>query len=480
MDVEQIIDSFLQFEYEYKMFSIEIAGIRIWHFIRFQIFYDLVKMFEIDTPFEPKGVKRNKFKRTFRDFFREKIVFNQFLAKKKDILILPNGRKFKDGDGYYRCIYTDLLDKSILQPHYLLDGRSAEGIYAKQRSKNVIYMDYDMFKRITRKEYIYKSIKKYEIEKNIFLPIEKYYNMRFNTELKRKWLKRINEITCEKRFFDDYYNYMLHRIKPKVIILTCYYNIQMMYLCEVAKKKRIPVIELQHGAIGRLHIAYNFHEKMKLPGFPDYIFTYGELDKVKPRFPIEDKRIIPVGFPELESNCNKYKKYRSFYKARKTILFVSQGLPEIAKYAEAMADILDSKKYRIIFKLHPKEFGEGKNIYGKRLIHSNIEVYEGYDKTIYEFLAKADWVVGCYSTVLYEATAFGIKIAVIKASRYKSMEDIYKNGYGILVDSEQKLAQEIMEDTFMVNPDISIFKKNAIENILNGISKVMKESHSRE
>ena len=273
----------------------------------------------------------------------------------------------------------------------------------------------------------------------------------------------------------NYFNYMFHRINPKIVIFTCYYSLENMCLCEVAKENKIQTIELQHGGMGSLHIAYNFMKKVRLPNFPDYIFTFGKLDKLKTRFPINDDNIIPVGFPELECSYNKYYKKRSKSKERKIILFVSQGLIEIAKYAKYVADKLDETKYRIVFKLHPKEYGEKKNIYGKYLMHSNIEICGDYNKIIYEFLAEADWVVGSYSTVLYEATMFDTKIAVIKISRYKSMKSIYENGLAILADSPQRLVQEIVEDTFIKNSSLNIFEKDSIKNMSNAIEKIMED-----
>ena len=361
MDMEQFIDSFLQFESEYEMFKAEAGGVKIWHFIRFNLFYDLVEKLEIDTFFEEgKKQKSNTPKKVWKDFFREKIVCNQFLAQKRDVLILPNGQKFKDDDGYYRCLYTDLLDRYILKPHYLLDGRSAEGIYAKQRSKNVLYIDYEMFKKVKRGKKVYKNVNKIEMERNIIFPIEKYYAIKIEVKWKKKWFGYINYILNKKNDYINYFNYMLHKIAPKVIILTCHYSIENMCLCEVAKKKKIPVIELQHGGMGSLHIAYNFWRRMELPGFPDYIFTFGQLDKLKTRFPIDNERIIATGYPELESNCNKYHIKNNLSKKRKVILFVSQGIVEIAKYVESVADMLDAANYRIIFKLHPKEYNEKK------------------------------------------------------------------------------------------------------------------------
>lgn len=481
MDIEKFLESFLQFEHENNMFERKVSGVKIWILIRFKIFYDLVRMFEINTFFETGNTKsnivieKNEIKRTWKDLFREKVICNQFLAQKRDIVIVPGERKYKDSDGYYKCIYTDLIDKAMTEPHYLLDKKSVDGIYAKQRSKNVLYADHNVFARRKKKKYVRKYLKKSEMEQ-IIIPIEKYFNIKIDAKYKKKWFDLVCEAVGSRKLFFDYYNYMLDRIKPKVIILVCYYSVPNIFLCEVAKKRGIPVIELQHGAMGRLHIAYNFFEKVKLTAFPDYIFTFGQFDKTETRFPIEDRKIIPTGYPELENNYDRYCKERSVNKERKVILFISQGISEIAEYARQLANILDAKSYKIVFKLHPKEYSNWKKLYGNFLNHFNIEVNGDYNRTIYSFLAEADWVVGSYSTVLYEATMFDAKIAVLKVSRYKSMKIIYENGRAVLVDSPQSLAQEIMEDTFIVNSNVALFEKNSIKNILDGIDKVKKEN----
>ena len=53
------------------------------------------------------------------------------------------------------------------------------------------------------------------------------------------------------------------------------------------------------------------------------------------------------------------------------------------------------------------------------------------------------------------------------------MKDIYENGYAMLVDSPQRLAQEIIEDTFIKNSSLNIFEKNSIKNMLNSIDEIM-------
>ena len=480
--MENFIDSFLEFEEENKMFQVKIEGIKIWHLIRIQIYCYLAEQFGLGKlllDFEP--VKSDTVKRTWKDLIREKVVCNQYRAGRRDVLIFPNGAKYKDNQGYYRCRYTDLLDRAMTRPHYLLDGKSDEGGYARQRSKNVLYADLEIFKKINQIKQDYKLINKSELEKKIAAPIEKYYKCKIEVRFKQKGLDMVNTLLRIRGYFIDYYNYMLHKIKPKIIIITCAYDWDKMFLCEVAKEKGIPVVELQHGTIGRLHISYNFKEKMYLSTFPDYIFVYGQLEKKKPRLPIDSSRVIPVGFPELE-NCYKTsrKERRNIKKNRKQILFISQGIPEIAQYAEAAANLLDNEKYRIIFKLHPREYGNWKKIYRGYLKNPDIEVFGDYDKSIYDFLAESDWVIGSFSTSLYEATMFDIKIAIIKTPMDADMKELYLNGYALLVESPQQLAQEIMEDSFKRNPAVNIYEKNSIENMLKWIDKIIRITDRKE
>lgn len=475
MNMEKFTDSFLQFEYEYGMFQFKMGEIKIWHLIRFQLYYHLAEQFGLGkTLLDVVPMNKGTVQQTWRDIIREKVVCNQFRARKRDVLIFPSTGKYKDNDGYYRCKYTDLLDKAMKRSHYLLDGKSDEGVYVRQRSKNILYSDLKIFKKIYEIKNDYGSISKLELNEKIVTPIEEYYKIKIDVRFKQKWLSMINTILRIRGYFINYYNYMLNRIKPKIIIITCAYDWDKMFLCEVAKKKNIPVVELEHGAIGRLHISYNFLKKMNLPNFPDYIFTFGQLEKVRPRFPIDDNRVIPVGFPELEDcyiKCSK--NHLNVKKNRKQILFVSQGIVELAQYADAVAGILDSKKYRIIYKLHPKEYGNWKDIYKGYLKNPNIEVCGDYKKTMHSFLAESDWVIGSYSTSLYEATMFDVKIALIKTTMLDDMKDLYSNGYALLVESPQQLAQEIIEDTFNMSSGISIFEKNSIRNMLKWIDKII-------
>lgn len=477
MSQKELIESFLRFEFENKMFDARFNGKRFWHFIRFQIYNDLIRIFEIGNILVNLSTKGESHKESLGAFLYKFVRCNQFMARERDVLIIPHKRKYKDKEGYSRCIYTDLLDQSLRRSHYLLDEKSVNGIYEKQRSKNILYSDWEGFKEKKKLKYEYVPIGKKEFDNLIVQPIEDYYGIVIENKYKQNWLRLANSILERQKYLISYYSYMLKKIKPKIILVTVGYSPNRMVLCEVAKKMRIPVVELLHGSIGEMTLPYNFYCKMKLMWFPDYVFTFGMYDKINVRYPIDASRVIPVGYPELESYCQK--KIRKKNK-KKTLLFVSQGLIEIALYANQAAKSLNGEEYRIIFKLHPKEYGNWREIYGNYLNHHNIEVVGDFKQTIYTYLAKADWVIGSYSTVMFEATMFETKIVIIKTGLYTNMHPLYDNGYALLVDSYDQLINVVIEDAFEKNPEISIFEKNSISNMLREIDRIIMEEDKHD
>ena len=466
---EEFMESFLKFEKKYDMFQIRISNVRIWHYIRFYIYYDLVNQLHFGTVLLNSASPKVKLNDTRKEIVRRNIMCNQFLMCKKDVLIIPHSRKYKDEGQYYKCIYTDLIDKHLKQSHYILDGKSEEGIYALQKSKNVIYQDVDFFNKICIKKFNYEPVSKSEIAAKIIEPLEEYFKISITIENLKKWYGLMNSYINNRKYLIRYYNFILNRIKPKIILMVVSYSWDRMILCEVAHRKKIPIVELQHGMITGETLPYNFYQTIKLSSFPDYIFTFGQFDKRRARFPIKKENIIPVGYPELETFYKAPKKNQGV----KNILFISQGIQEIAEYANFAAEKLDKEWYKVIFQLHPKEYTNWKSNVGYFLKNPNIKIVGSFEHTVYHSLVEADWVIGCYSTVLSEAAMFDAKVVVLKTGLYTNMKELYNNGYALLVESPKQLVEEIENDSFIMNKEISLFEKNSLRNIQFNIDKIL-------
>lgn len=473
MKLDTFTNLFMEFEYENNMFEKQIDNVYYWKYVRFIIVYDLYKYFGLSS--ESLNCKyQKKYKYSISERIQINIKKNPKFWEKRDILIIPHERKYERENGDSRCIYTNAIDQDLKISHYVLDSKCIEGYYKKQKSKNIIYEDMDgQFPYTPEKKIKYtKPI----FEKEVLIPIEQYFQIKISIEDKNKWISSINTYLNMRAKYENYYKHVLDIICPKVIIITVGYSFNRMILCEVAKKKGIPVIELQHGEITKTHIAYNYFQAYKNLAIPDYLFCYGELErKEEVKFPINKENIIPVGFPELERMSKKRKK--EDYKIK--IMFVSQVNQIIAQYAKSLDEILDSEKYEIIYKLHPKEYDDWRERYGDIFENSSVKVVGSFKETIYEWLKKVDWVIGIYSTVLLEATMFDVNIVVLKEELYESIPDLYEKGYAILVDSPIELATVIKEKKYKLrNKEENIFfKKNSINNMLQEIEKII-EKHS--
>lgn len=350
-----------------------------------------------------------------------------------------------------------------------MDGISVFGEYTPQKSNNVIYSKFDYFEKKENSQNPYSACKVKEFENAIVEPIEKFFHIQISLQIKKQWKQILDNYLYKRRFLIEYYNFILNRVKPKAIMVVVSYSFNRMVLCEVAKRKKIPVIELQHGEMSKMVLPYCFPKKMKILSFPDFIFTFSNNEYID-KLPISKDRVIPVGFPELE----KYVKKSAGKKNRhKTILFISQGQIEIAKMARELAE-RTTEEYKIIYKLHPKEYGNWEKSIGVYLKHSNIKVVGDYEHTIYQYLSEADWVVGAYSTVLLEATAFFTKIAIIKSSMSSSVEKLVYSNHAIFVSGIEELINAIKKDAKMDNPTNEYFAEKSIEKIQSNLCRIEK------
>ncbi len=471
MNLDEFTDKFLQFEYEKGMFEKRIDNVYYWKYVRFLIMNDLYKYLGLFSA-SLNGRYRVEYKYNILERMNIYTKKNTKLWKKRDVLIIPHSRKYEWEDGTARCIYTDAIDKNLKRSHYILDGKSVEGYYKRQRSKSVIYEDMDV--QFTSGQVRGARCTKIRFEQDVLIPIEQYFQIKISLEHKNTWIGAINSFLDRRPKCENYYKHALDIICPKVVIITVGYSFNRMILCEVAQERKIPVIEIQHGGITKDDIPYNYYCAYKNLAFPDYIFCYGELEKEQVRFPINKENVIPVGFPELE-RMSKGKEKKN-HKTR--IMFVSQLNPIIAQYAKAADKVLEPDKYEIVFKLHPKEYDDWRQRYGDIFQYTNIRIVGDFRETIYDYLNKVDFVVGVYSTVLWEATLFDVKIVILKESLYEVMKDLYEDGYAVLVDSPDELIDIVRNNKYMLvkKENNKFFKKNSVENMIQEIERIIKNA----
>ncbi len=81
--------------------------------------------------------------------------------------------------------------------------------------------------------------------------------------------------------FTNYFNYILSNVKPKSVLLVCYYYSIGMALIRAAKQLDIPVIDIAHGSGGKFNYPYSHWRVVPDLGYellPDYFWTWSDRD----------------------------------------------------------------------------------------------------------------------------------------------------------------------------------------------------------
>lgn len=472
MTESKMLEVFLDLEIDNALFKWELYDVKIWQYIRFLVFTDtFAVMSKEEKIYKGEGDFNYYGKLTPTIIYDKYIKRNDVFVHKKDVVLITHARKEKVSKGLYKDSYVSLLDEYLQRSHIVLDVNNRDGDYVRLLSKNVITKNVGDFGKRNHISLNNGKISKNELESKVINVVETTFNVSIPVVIKNRWIRWIQYILDNKLLYEQYYKYLLKRIQPKIILTPNGYSPHNQFLFPVARKLNIPTVELEHGIVTDAHAAYNFPEGIKVDAFPDYFFSFGKYEINSARWPIERSHIVPVGYPELEQYVNRYKKMKK--RNVVTILFLSSEVRELDKMVKQLDELLRGGNYRIKYRLHPKEAGCKQTSMAQFFFGTEVEIVTGREKTLYECLGEADWVVGMSSTSLYEATAFETRIAIFDHPLSIYSKPIYELGRALLVKDAQDLSRHIIDDDFVPNTRISFFEKNSLQNMENAIEKII-------
>lgn len=475
-----MIESFLNFEIENKLFDKKISDIKFWHNIRYSIYQEInQKVNNLGTAHNvdfKKGSTKHIAARLnqFKYLFRKNIFLNH---SKRDILIFNHPRRILK-DSLYHCLYTsDLAVK--LDDKYLMIERPHDLHHdSPVPEDNIKYTD-PINLEVTFKKLLMKLMKKEilsEIDKLYIKDLIQKLNQEYNIALdSNKW---INEVENSLVFYDiNYKSYkkIIKRIKPKVIVQVVSYSANLLVVNKIAKEMKIPTIELQHGTIGQNHIAYNFLYNQEIETLPDYLFTFGDYWKDHIRFPIKQSNIISVGWPYYEDKVQKQEQELKSNNKEK-ILFISQGTigNGLSDIAVDLQKQLDSDKYDIIYKLHPGEYDVWRNEY-PLLVDSQIQVIDHSRYDMHYYFNQSTIQIGVNSTAIFEGLGYNLETYIVTLPGFEFMKELQEKDVVAFVKNSNELYSSIMNKTVNSDKfDTSYFwKPHSMENMIEEINNIV-------
>lgn len=462
-----MIDRFLEIEEEYDFWKRNLNNFPYWPYIRRTI-YESLSLIRSSNP-DKKSINTN---RKFQILFSaiRNLRDNKFLSQNIDILIRNHPRKIKDSNDQEICIYTDELIKNLKKKNVLIMEKSYQGGHSSIKSStDVFYMDlidiityslYPLLQILSKKHLI-----KIEEEMKEIIDI-------LQNELKVK-INREHIISETKKLYIHYkikyylLNKILDKINPRLIIEVVHYNFENMIINEIAKKKNIKAIELQHGILGEKHINYNYAKKGIYGFFPDEICLFSEYWKENTKLPIDESKQHVIGFPYLEKYCREGQECGK----KNCILFISQATIgcELSQLATQLSEKINSLNldYNIIYKLHPAEYLRWKSDYPWLYEMNNYINVIDYNVNIYSLFERSSVQIGVYSTALYEGLAFNLATCIFNMSEAEYIRDLYINGYADLVNNVEEIIEFLGKiESNKVNNAQYFWSQNALEKLI--------------
>ncbi|MCB6569833.1 hypothetical protein LI142_10010 [Eubacterium limosum] len=231
INTEGVLDSFLEYEKNNKLFEKKIGDFAFWPYIRMDVYNQL---FDLNLIIKPK---RKKIKIAY-NIFLNSMINNPYKIKDIDVLFINSPRKFADEKNIYQDIYLDdILTKATYKYSILecIDIVTGGHLKPCENQENLYYRDYLDAKVFINSLFMKNNsaitVRVYEIIKDI----EKVFNKKINIEL---LVSIANKKYKQWKASKKVYSYFFEKVKPKIIVEICSYNTSNMIFNELAHEKK--------------------------------------------------------------------------------------------------------------------------------------------------------------------------------------------------------------------------------------------------
>jgi len=261
----------------------------------------------------------------------------------------------------------------------------------------------------------------------------------------------------------DYFVKILLKCRPKLAFVECYYSTIQHAFILACKELKIPIIDIQHGVQGNLHVAYGNWSKVPVSGYemlPDYFWCWSqhEVDAInKWRGSLETHIPLNYGNPFLEKWKNGdgkmiehfQKKYESI-KVDKDKINILYTLQTETPFPEWIFDVIKKHKNEFFWwiRLHPMMFLE-KTKYIKMFSEfANCNIDMASDLPLLTLLNNIDIHVTYHSSTVIEAEHFNVPSIILHKNAIEMYNEQVKNGHCFLANKETfvKIVRKLLDE----------------------------------
>lgn len=395
MKLDEFWERFQRVERETEALRFKVLGFQIWPLLRTKIFYQIatqIGLFENPHPNREDKAESQPMS----------------LPKAKEIVI-PFSRKVMGEDPYSNWL------KDHLKNPLFIDHQGDGGLDSFKSGFSEKY-----------EEHVARAMRRL-VSKNkpeAWRKITKGFEDEFNIEIKSyaeypKWFIRRSIVEALG------FRALIRKTGAKKLYIVNAYSHPTVVLG--AKLARVRVYELQHGFISNLHPAYSYPANSSVQSLPSVLLCWGEHWK-ESFSKAKNLRVEIIG-----ANPSFWDYLRKTHPKSNRVVITSQGAigNKLFAIAENFAKFLDT--YEVIFRLHPNEDPEQ---YSTNL--KNLEISHREPKFL-DLIASAEYLVGGFSTTLFEGAALGCKVIVVDVPGIENIKSaIESKEFYFLENRDQK------------------------------------------
>jgi hypothetical protein len=466
---EIAVHKILRMESEEGLFDLSISGINVYQHMRMVLYYHAMQH---SQHYQAQPVPSYKdYMSNARSYLSHSMRQNDFWGiPSSDVAVIEFDRRINDGNGKQFNIFMDpILDALNNQCCVIRFPRGGHYDDEANYCASLMYFDYFAIKRrLLRYRRPLSPIDLKKVMTAISGAFKKHIDesLCFEEIIRSEIYKAVYGIRVARRLF--------RKMSAKILILMG--NAALTALIEAAHDVGMSVVEFQHGIISKYHLGYHFPicEKGSLKGYPDYILTYGEYWNRAVDYPLQSSHIIPVGFPCFELQKRQVTHIK---KKKNQILFLSQMVvgKSLAEMAIQIARRLPD--YKVVFKLHPKQYRNWKELLPNLSSSSvgNLEIVTDSGRSLYALFAESAYQVGAFSTSLIEGLSFDLKTIICKLPGHEWMDGIMDYADCSLAENVSDILKIIRSSQSNVggkkDPDL-LFSVDSMANMKQALSNI--------
>lgn len=444
MKASEIAEKLFEIEQELDLFNQQIQGIYFWKLIRFEVFiqlsqklgvYEQAHLKEFNSIFDKIKALFPKIKNTYLHS-----VFTR--NSKVDVLIVEHGRKVLIDDGYVD-IYTEhkVNELEHAGASYEIVDKLHVGRHYHKPSKNRSYFEGITISYLIKN--FLKQVKFTQYEEKFIKAIEDNVKEVFGVNIGKKVLlqKRITVFYNKKI---QYINMLKKRAVKQVYLVVSYGHEALIAACQ---ELGVECVELQHGTMNYYHVGYSFPYNEKIPYFPDKLELFGKYWQDSTPLPLKPEDISISGYTHLN---NMLINYKDFKKEKNRVVFISQGTVATQMSKVALELAKENSHIEVYYKLHPGEFGRWRNEYKylqKAAMFENLHVIEN-EIHLYELMAMSEFLVGVYSTAIFEGLTLQCKTILLDLPGVEFLEYLIKEDIVKMARNKEDVLKLMQNDDF--------------------------------